>query len=212
VHSEHFILVNMSGLFFIAAERKLTGTGSAREARKNGLIPVVVYGFGENHKFTISYKEFYQEYSKGNITTRSAELKEREDVYQTIVKDVQTDPVLGTPIHVDFQLVRDETHVKISARIKVINQEKAPGIKKGGTLNLVNRKIELICLPKSIPQNIEVDIKSLEIGSNIRVNDIIMPAGTERVSQDNYPILSIVGRIKETDETKEETVTTKDIE
>ena len=96
----------MSSLVFSVAAKKADGTGAARELRRQGLLPVVAYCKQEKpHHFSLSYKEFFQEYSKGNILARVAELKHGSKTYKAIAKEVQTDPVSDRPIHVDFLTV-----------------------------------------------------------------------------------------------------------
>jgi large subunit ribosomal protein L25 len=201
----------MSSLVFAVAEKKAGGTGASRELRRQGLLPIVAYyGQEKPHHFSLSFNEFFQEYSKGNILARVAELKHGGKTYKAIAKEVQTDPVSDRPIHVDFQLVKENEPIKVAISVKVLNKEKSPGLKKGGALNMINKKVKLICLPKNIPAFLEVDISGLEIGNNIHINDVKLPEGATPVLHDNFTILTIAGRVEEEKDEQANTAATEE--
>jgi len=188
----------MSSLVFVVEEKKATGTGAARELRRKGLLPVVAYSRQEKPlHFSLSFKEFFQEYSEGNILARVAELKHGNKTYKAIAIEVQTDPVSDRPIHIDFQLVKDNEPIKVAISIKIINKEKSPGLKKGGALNMINKRVKISCLPRNIPPFLGVDISGLEIGNNIHIQDIKLPEGVVPVLHENFTVLTIAGRIEE---------------
>jgi large subunit ribosomal protein L25 len=196
----------MSILVFTVTERKTKGTGPSRKLRRQGLIPIVIYhGHKKNLHLYLEYKQFFHEYSKGNILSRVSELKYNQATYKGIIKEVQINPVTDKPIHIDFQLVNENELISISIGVKVLNKEKTPGIKKGGTLNLIKKRIQLKCLPKNIPLFLEVDISTLEIGDNIHINEIILPEGSIPVLRNNFTVLTIEGRAEEKEEKEEKT-------
>lgn len=130
-----------------------------------------------------------------------------KEVLKVIPREVQTDPVTDNPIHVDFQLVNENIPIKVSVRVKVINQDKSPGIKKGGVLNIVKRNIALNCIPRNIPRYLEIDVSGFEIGQNIHINDIKLADGVSPVEHGNFTVLTITGRVEEEKEEGKETET-----
>ena len=198
----------MTNLVFHVIKKKASGTSASRRIRKEGLIPCVVYGFKQNHQYSISCTDFLKEYLKGNLLTKIVALKSESEAIQAIVRSVQTDPVNDKPIHIDFQIVDNNTPVKVSINIKILNQDKSPGIKKGGTLNVIYRKIQLHCLSNNIPQHLDVDIGSLDIGGSVRLNNIFLPKSSVSNLKENTTILTIAGR-SETDDSAEAEVSTE---
>jgi large subunit ribosomal protein L25 len=116
---------------------------------------------------------------------------------------VQTDPVTDNPIHVDFQLIKENVPIKVAVRVKVINKDKSPGIKRGGILNIVRKYISLNGIPKNIPEYLEIDIAGFEIGRNVHINDIVLSEDVVPVDKNNFTILTIAGRVEEKEEEQE---------
>ncbi len=194
----------MSERFLMVEERAEAGTGSARALRREGRLPAVVYGFGENKKVSFLYKDFYKEYEKGGILSKLMSIKLGKDTINVLPRDVQIHPVTDRPLHVDMQFVKSDVPVKISVKVVVKNKDKSPGVKKGGVLNIVKKFIHLSCLPKSIPQKIEIDVAGFEIGKSVHLTDIELPKGVESIEKDNFTILAITGRGKEEESEKAE--------
>jgi len=184
-------------------EKKISGTNISRILRRRGRIPAVIYGFNKVSTISLSLKDFEKEHCKGDILYRLTNIKIGSEVIKVIVKEIQLDPVLDIPVHVDFQLVRDGIAVKVGVKIKVVNQSKSPGLKKGGVLNLVTKYLYLHCIPESIPKCLEVDIAGFDIGKNVHLNDIILPSKSSLVNKKNTTILTIAGRVEEKEEQKE---------
>ncbi len=192
----------MTEFVLIGEEKKGSGTGSARALRKEGKIPAIIYGFDENHMISLIYKDFLKEYHKGNLLSRLLEVKLGKKILKVISREVQTDPVTDNPIHIDFQLIKENIPIKVAVRVKVINKDKSPGIKIGGILNIVRKYISLNCIPQNIPEYLEIDISGFEIGRNVHISDLILPEGVVPVDKDNFTILAIAGRVEEKEEEK----------
>ena len=190
----------------VGEEKSIAGRGSSRALRREGKIPAIIYGFNENQMISIIYKDFLKEYHKGSLLSKLFNIQLGKKTLKVIPREVQIDPVTDNPIHVDFQFIKDEVPVKVSVRVRVINQDKSPGIKKGGVLNIVKRIISLNCIPKNIPQHLQIDISGFEIGQNVHINDINLPTGVTPVEHGNFTVLTIAGRIeeKETEQEGEE--------
>jgi large subunit ribosomal protein L25 len=202
----------MTELIFATEERKGSGTGSSRAIRRDGKIPAVVYGFNENYSISIDYKEFLKEYHKSNLLSKLYDMQVGKKKLKVIPREVQIDPVSDNPIHIDFQLIKEDVPVKISVRVKVINQDKSPGIKRGGVLNIVKRIIRLNCIPKKIPEFLEVDVSGFEIGQNVHISDLKLEDGVVPIAHDNFTIVTIAsGRTEEKeDEVVQEATAVRD--
>lgn len=194
----------MVELVLAGEEKKGSGTGNSRALRREGKLPAIIYGFDENHMISLIYKDFLKEYHKGNLLSKLVNIKIGKKSLKVIPRDVQIDPVSDAPIHVDFQLIKDSVPIKVDVRVKVINQDKSPGIKKGGILNVVKKYISLNCIPKNIPGYLEIDVSGFEIGKNIHINDIELPDGITPVDKSNFTVLTIAGRVEEKDEEQKE--------
>ncbi len=180
----------------IKAELKESnGKGIARALRREGRVPAIIYG-GSHKEMMISLakNEFIKEYNKGNIQSKLFEIELANETITAIPRHVQVDPVTDFPIHADFQEVSKDTTVKVSVNVKVINEEKSPGIKRGGVLNVAFRSITVYCHPTNIPENLIVDVLTLEIGKNIHINDIELPKGVTPLDKTNFVVASISGR------------------
>lgn len=189
---------------FNAKTKDSSGTGVARAMRRSGMIPAIVYGLGEQHKIALSLKEFSKEYYKGGITSKLASLNIDGKKINVITRDVQTHPVTDIPMHIDFQQIDHNKLIKVSIRIKILNENKCVGIKRGGVLNIVLRQAKFYCLPKQIQTSIEVDVSNLHIGQSIHINDVTLPEGMIPVDKSNFVILTVTGRTEEEEEKTEE--------
>jgi large subunit ribosomal protein L25 len=195
-------------LTFVAEEKKISGTGSARAERREGRIPAIIYG-GKDKEIMISVKanEFNKEFFKGNMQARLVKLQLGKKEIMALPKAVQTHPVTDMPLHIDFRQIDEGSKVKVKVHIKLINDDKCPGVKKGGVLNLVQRDLEVACDPNSIPSHIEIDVSTLEMGHSIHMRDVQLPPKVEAVAKPDLTIITIAGRAAE--ETAEEAPTTE---
>ncbi|WHQ46812.1 MAG: 50S ribosomal protein L25/general stress protein Ctc [Candidatus Midichloria sp.] len=184
-------------IVFTAEIKKGKGKGATRELRRNDRIPAIVYGGKEDVMLSLVAKDFFKEYSKGNIQSRLVKLHLDNKKIIAIPRDVQTNPVTDFPEHIDFQEVSKNTEIKVAVHVKIINDDKCPGIKKGGVMNVAQRTINFYCHPSSIPSSIDVDVANLKIGQNLHINDLQLPSEIRPVDPHNFAILSISGRAEE---------------
>jgi large subunit ribosomal protein L25 len=191
----------MSSFQLQAEKREQLGSLEARRIKKAGKIPAVIYSKNGNLNVSIDQRQFSQEYLKGNVQTRIAEIELAGKKIKTITHKVELDPVSDQPIHVEL-INCDEAHaIKAQPKLKFINQDKAPGLKKGGVLHIVLRKIEVFCEnAANIPATIDVDTGSMQVGSKVRSNNLKLPAGVKLQRKDNFLIASIIGRGKAEEE------------
>lgn len=188
----------MSEAIKLSAELKHEeGTGAARSVRRSGGIPAIVYGSKQQIMVSVEDKEFSQIFNSNNVYTKLFEINYAGKSLTAIIREVQLHPVKDKPIHIDFQQVSLSTEIKIAVRVKFINEDKAPGIKKGGVLNIVHRHVDCYCKAGNIVESITVDIGSLEIGRSIHINDIVLPEGMRPIDSSNFVLASISGRVEE---------------
>jgi large subunit ribosomal protein L25 len=146
---------------------------------------------------SVKFNEFIKEYQKGGIKTRLAQLTIDGKETSAVVKSVQIHPVTDFPIHIDFLHVGTETVVRVDLAIHLVNEDKAPGLKKGGIANIVSRKVEFLCHPSLIPHHIEVDMEGVEIGEIIHIQDIKLPEGVRPADKTNFTVVTVIGRAEE---------------
>lgn len=180
---------------FKAETRKSTGTGSARELRRQEKVPAVIYGVGsEPLHIALPMKEVTLRSAKRNFKSTIFEIELDGKKINTIAKDIQFNVVTDKPEHIDLQIVSEKTAVKVFVPVTYTNQVKSPGLKKGGVLNIVQREIELFVPPAKIPDEIVVDLAGLEIGHTVHIKDIKLAEGLRPVLKRNFTIATIVGK------------------
>jgi large subunit ribosomal protein L25 len=186
----------MSDTYELKAEaRELVGKGSAREVRRNGKVPAVIYGDKQPPlAIALSYKEIYYKIHGGGFLTTVATIDLDGKKIQVLPKDYQLDPVRDFPMHVDFLRVGKNTEVNVQVPVHFINEEKSPGIKRGGTLNIVRHEVEFRCPANAIPEFITVDLDGTEIGDSIHISAIKLPKNVTPVIADrDFTIATIAG-------------------
>ncbi len=185
-----------------AEKREQLGSAAAKKIKRAGQIPAVIYSTNGNINLSLPVKEFEQEYFKGGVTTTVIELELAGKKMKVIAHKIELDPVSDRPVHVDFFPCDETKGIIAKPKLVFINQDKSPGLKKGGFLHIVMRKVEVVCdSEKSIPEKIEIDAGNLHIGNKIRAESLKIPAGVKLTNQTNFLIGSIVGRGKSEEET-----------
>lgn len=182
-------------VIFNAEFKGKQGTSASRAVRLDGRIPAIVYGGPMNDKaVSISAPEFEREYKKGGFKTRVMELLLEGKPVLAIAKDIQFHPVSGLPQHIDFQEVTNDSVIRIDVRLRVINEDKCPGLKRGGVVNLVYRSIPLLCPINNIPDHIDVDLTEMQIGQNKHMSEVKLPENVRPYASRDFTIVSIGGR------------------
>jgi large subunit ribosomal protein L25 len=187
-----------------AEAREQVGKGSARAVRREGKVPAVIYGDKQPPlAIALSYKDIYYKIHGGGFFTTVASIDVGGKKIQVLPKDYQLDPVSDNPVHVDFLRVGKDTEVNVEVPVHFINEDKSPGIKRGGTLNIVRHEIEFHCPVNAIPEFIEVDLEGTEIGDSIHISAIKLPEGVRpSIQERDFTIATIAGHggAQETDE------------
>ena len=161
-----------------AAARDRVGKGAARAARRQGQVPGVIYG-DKKPATPISFEPrvLWAEMNRPGFRTRLYDVQLGNGSERCLFRDVQTDPVSDRPIHVDLMRVSATSRIHVRVPVHFTGQDKSPGIKRGGVLNVVNHEIEVVCLASAIPEYLTVDVGHLEIGYSVHLNEVTLPAG-----------------------------------
>jgi large subunit ribosomal protein L25 len=178
-----------------AEARERVGKGSAREVRRNGKVPAVIYGDKQPPlAIALSYKEIFYKIHGGGFLTTIATIDIDGQKIQVLPKDYQLDPVRDFPVHVDFLRIGKDTEVNVDVPVHFINEEKSPGIKRGGVLNIVRHTVEFHCRANAIPEFITVDLHGAEIGDSIHISAVKLPEGVRPVIADrDFTIATVAG-------------------
>lgn len=186
-----------------------TGKGAARQARRDGLVPGVVYGGGkEPQAITIPFNILFKKLKDGGFMSTLFNLKvEGADDVRAVCRGVQRHVVKDLPTHIDFLRLNRDSRINMNIPVHFLNEETSVGLKKGGTLTIVRQEVELMVTAGNIPDHIEADLENLEIGQTINISDITLPEGTRPVIADrDFVIANIAapgGAADEEDEASE---------
>jgi len=176
-----------------AEARERVGKGSARAVRRSGKVPAVIYGEKKPPlAISLPYKELFQRIHAGGFRTTIATINVNGEKIQVLPKDYQLDPVRGFAMHVDFLRISRDTVVTVNVPVHFANEEKAPGIKRGGVLNVVRHEIEFTCPATAIPDFIEVDLTGLDIGDSVHISAVKLPEGvTPTITDRDFTIATV---------------------
>ena len=190
--------------------RDKVGKGSARFARKNNLVPAVIYGNKEKPMtITLAKKDWYTLMLKPGIYGQLINIK-TENVKQLVLpRDIQFHPVTEETLHIDFLRVTDKSYVDVGIIVEFINEDKCNGIKFGGVLNVVRSQVELRCPATSIPEKIIVDLEGLNVGDTIHISSITLPENcTPTITDRDFTVATVAaprgGMSENEDEVTEE--------
>ncbi|MCU9848915.1 50S ribosomal protein L25/general stress protein Ctc [Defluviimonas sp. WL0024] len=177
----------------IAEVRTGTGKGAARQARREGNVPGIVYGGGKDPiAINVNYHMLLKKLKQGRFLQTLFNLKvEGEEDVRVICRNVQRDVVKDLPTHLDLMRLKRTSRISLYIHVDFVNQDKAPGFRKGGTLVVVRPEVELEVTAGDIPDHITVDLSGRDIGDVIHINDIELPKGAKPTIQRNFVIANI---------------------
>ena len=177
----------------LAEVRTGTGKGAARQARREGYVPGIIYGDGkEPTPIKLNYYYLLKRLKAGRFlqTLFNVKIEGGEEVH-VICRGVQRDVVKDLPTHVDFMRIHDESRINLFIHVDFINHEASPGLKRGGTLTVVRPEVELEVVAGDIPDHITVDLTGKQIGDVIHINDVELPKGAKPTIARNFVIANI---------------------
>lgn len=185
------------------------GSSSTKKLRKVGRLPAVIYSNDakSNVCIDIDLKAFERELEKGGITAKIFEIKTPKKTFSLVISEISYDPVSDRPRHIDFVSLDGKKEVKVFIPVVFLNRDKSPGLKRGGFLNILKRKLCLLCDVKKIPSKIEIDISGLRLKEAINSSQLELPDGTKLANKKDFMVVNITGRgKKDEDGTKKEGV------
>ena len=176
-----------------ATARPKAGKGAARSERRAGRVPGVIYG-DKKPPVTISldYADLRQKIYAGRFLTTVYDLEVDGQKHRVIPRDFQLDAIRDNPLHVDFMRLGEGAVIRVAIPIRVTNADTAPGVKRGGTVNMVTHTIDVMVKPEQIPDHIEVDVSELEINYSKHLSDIKFPVGVKQISRVDLTLVTIV--------------------
>ncbi|WP_341754747.1 50S ribosomal protein L25/general stress protein Ctc [Candidatus Tisiphia endosymbiont of Dioctria rufipes] len=185
----------MSELLELAAEmREKFGTGVARDLRRKGMVPAVVYGSGkEVLAVSIEEKEITKHYRKPGFISTVIQIKVGSKTHKVLPKAVELHPITDIVRHVDFVHLEEKTQ-RMEVPVVYEGKERALGVKRGGFFNIIKRTMTLLCDVNNIPKNINIDVTNMHIGQSLKAKNIKLPEGVQLASKNDFIIATIIGR------------------
>ena len=207
----------MEAIEIKAETRSQVGKGSARAARRAGLVPAVIYGNKESAlSITINANAWRQMMNKPGIFSQLMNIEVDNKKHFVLPRDIQQHPVSEQAEHVDFLRVTKNATVAVGITVEFINEDKCTGIKLGGVLNIVRSQVELNCPAISIPEKLTVDLEGLNVGHTIHISSIKLPEGcTPTITDRDFTVATIAaprGGLGENEEGEESDPTTEETE
>ncbi|MBD9525292.1 MULTISPECIES: 50S ribosomal protein L25/general stress protein Ctc [Paracoccus] len=177
----------------VVEARAGTGKGAARQARREGKVPGIVYGDGkEPQPIQVEFNSLLTKLRAGRFLSTLWNLKvEGQEDVRVVCRGVQRDVVKDLPTHIDFMRLHRDTRVNLFIHVTFENHEESPGLKRGGTLVVVRPEVELVVTASDIPDHITVDLTGKQIGDTIHINDIVLPNGVKPTIDRNFVIANI---------------------
>jgi len=176
-----------------ATKRSSNSSGQVNKLRTDGFIPAVLYG-GKKDNLNISLKKLHLQEIINSETFMSKvfDMDIDGNAEKVLPRDVAYDPVSDEPIHIDFMRIVKGSKLALEIPVKFINSEKSPGLKKGGVLNIVRRKVELKCPAENIPDEIIVDLDNTEINSSLKISSVKLPENVKPTITDRDFVIATV--------------------
>jgi len=191
-----------------AEARSQVGKGSARAARRAGLVPAVIYGNKETAvSVTLDANQWRQLMHKPGIFSQLININVNNETHFVLPRDIQQHPVSEEAMHVDFLRVTKNATVAVGIAVEFLNEDKCTGLKLGGVLNIVRSQVELNCPAISIPEKLTVDLEGLNVGHTIHISSIELPEGcTPTITDRDFTVATIAaprGGLDDADETED---------
>lgn len=192
-----------------AVARAGSGKGAARQARREGYVPGVIYGGGKDPvSISIRHNVLLKALKDGRFMATLVDVNVEGEKHHVICRAVQKDVVKDLPIHADFLRLSDRSRINLYIPVEFTNEDDSPGLRKGGVLTVVRPEVELKVTASDIPEKLVADLSGLEIGDTINISDITLPKGTRPMITDRDFVIANIsapsGLASDEDETDEE--------
>jgi len=189
-----------------ATARPRAGKGAARAVRREGKVPAVIYG-GKQPPETIALdaNELKKLYLAGGFLATVYEISVNGETQRVLPRDLQLDPVKDHVVHVDFLRIARGASVTVEVAVEFINEDDCPGLKRGGTLNVVRHAVELQCPADAIPEQLTIDLTPFDIGDSINISAVSLPENVvPTITDRDFTIATLAGAMAEEPEEGEE--------
>lgn len=174
-----------------ASARDRAGKGSARAARREGLVPAVIYGDKKDPlSITVVLRDL-EKLLKPGFFSHLIDIEVAGEKHRVLPRDLQQHPVTDRALHVDFLRVSATSELTVEVDVEFINDEACPGLRRGGVLNVVRHEVELYCRPESIPEKVIVDLAGLNIGDSVHISAVKLPEGVRPTIDRDFTIATI---------------------
>jgi large subunit ribosomal protein L25 len=176
-----------------AVARDRAGKGAARAVRRQGQVPAVIYGAGEAAQaIALDFNQAKQLIFAGHFLTTVFEIDVDGRKTRAIPRDYQLDPVKDFPLHIDFLRLAEGQAIRVTVPVHIVGQETSPGVKRGGTVQIVEHTVELLVPSDRIPDYVEASVANLDIGTSVHLSDITLPEGAKPAGQENVTLVTVV--------------------
>lgn len=185
----------MSDQLTLSAEaREGVGKGASRALRNSGRVPAVLYGDNkEPEAIHVEEKALVKALMTGHFFSATIEVEVGGKTTKTLAKDVAFHPVTDRPVHVDFYRLGKNAVVHVDVPVVFANEDKSPGLKRGGVLNIVRHEVELVCSADNIPDELVIDVTGYDVGDSIHISAVKLPEGVKSAITDrDFTIATVV--------------------
>ena len=176
-----------------ASARPQSGKGPARAARRDGLVPAIIYGNDlEPVSISVERKALERQIHVPGFFIRLVDVALDGEAHRVLPREVQFHPVSDVPLHVDFLRFSADRKITVAVPVQFLNEEESPGLKRGGVLNIVRHEVEVLCTADNIPQIFEIDLTGLDIGDAIHASMVDLPDGvTFTITDRDFTIATV---------------------
>jgi large subunit ribosomal protein L25 len=186
----------MSDFLLTAEFREDMGKGASRRLRRTGKVPAILYGGGrEPRAISVQHKDLVQCLENEAFYSSVISLKVGDKEQPAILKDLHRHPAKPQILHMDLQRVRDDVEIRMNIPLHFLGENVAPGVKAGGTVSHIENELEIVCLPKFLPEYIDVDLSTLELDEVVKLSEVKLPEGVELAhpptEENDPPVVSI---------------------
>ena len=164
--------------------RDRAGKGSARAARREGLVPAVIYGDKKDPFTIVVTLRDLEKLLKPGFFSHLIDIEVAGEKHRVLPRDLQQHPVSDRALHVDFLRVSATSELTVEVPVEFINDEASPGLRRGGVLNVVRHDVEVYCLADNIPEKITIDLTGLQIGDSVHISAVKLPDGVRPTIED----------------------------
>jgi large subunit ribosomal protein L25 len=176
-----------------ATARPSVGKGAARAERRAGRVPGVIYGNNQPPTpISVDDADLRQRILAGRFLTTIYDIDLEGKKHRVIPRDFHLDPVRDFPVHVDFMRLGEGATIRISVPLHIQRADASPGVKRGGTVNIVTHTLDIECSVDNIPQYIDADVSGLEIGHSLHLSDITLPSSVKSLAREDITLVTIV--------------------